>query len=200
MIFSLDACRFDADGLMPVVVQDEASGRVLMLGYANAAALTRTLETGELHFFSRSRQELWHKGATSGQLLTVRSLQLDCDQDTVLAVVNAPLGACHLGRPSCFDAMAPDVGELGRLYETLAQRSDPEVSYTARLRAAGIDRILRKLGEETAEVIVAAKNDDKAELTAEASDLVYHLWVALLHQGVSLGDIAAELQRRAIQK
>lgn len=197
--FSLADCHFDAAGLVPVIAQDHASGRVLMFAYANQQALEHTLATGEMHFYSRSRQELWHKGSTSGQILRVKSLLLDCDGDAVLALVDAPEGACHTGRESCFDVKEPAAGELGRLYATLTARTDPRTSYTARLRAAGTDRMLRKLGEEATEVILAAKNHAQPELIAEVCDLLYHLLVVLVDEGVPLDAIAGELERRSMR-
>jgi phosphoribosyl-ATP pyrophosphohydrolase/phosphoribosyl-AMP cyclohydrolase len=194
--------KFNADGLVPVVVQDAASGAVLMMAYANAEALERTRATGRAHFWSRRRQEIWDKGATSGQVLELVDMQADCDGDTVLYRVRAPHGACHTGAFSCFGETGPEVGELGRLWATMAQRiatARAEDSYTRRLYEQGIDRVLRKVGEETAEFLVACKNQDPTEIAAEAADVLYHLWAALLTAGVPLARVSEELKRRREQ-
>ena len=191
--------RFDAQGLVPVVVQDVDTGLVLMLAYASREALERTRETGRAHFYSRSRQALWDKGATSGQVLEVLGIREDCDEDALLYLVRARRGACHTGAESCFGQDLTTVEELGRLWRTIASRlasGDPQSSYTRRLYDAGIDRILRKVGEEAGEVIIAAKNKDASEAAAEAADLVYHLFLALQATGVPLSDLSDVLARR----
>ena len=188
-----------APELRPVVVQEASTGRVLMLAYANEEAVAATRATGRAHFFSRSRQELWDKGATSGQVLTIVGIEPDCDEDTLLYLVDAPHGACHTGAASCFGSVMPPAGELGRLWATVEERvrdADPEVSYTRRLYEAGLDRILRKVGEESAEFLVACKNGDADEVAREASDLLYHVWVALRTAGVPLDAVTQELERR----
>lgn len=192
--------RFDREGLVPVVVQDMDSGAVLMLAYANQQALDHTRASGRAHFYSRSRGELWDKGKSSGQVLSVVRILEDCDQDAVLYQVQAPKGACHTGDFSCFGDSDPLPAELGRLWATLSQRisdADADASYTRRLYASGLDRVLRKIGEEAGEVIIACKGGHPTEVAEEASDLVYHLWVALLAAGVPLTDVAAVLNRRA---
>jgi phosphoribosyl-ATP pyrophosphohydrolase/phosphoribosyl-AMP cyclohydrolase len=194
-----DSLRYDDKGLLPVVVQDQASGAVLMLAYANRQAMEKTLTTGEAHFWSRSRQELWHKGATSGSTLHVVDAKTDCDRDTVLLSVHAAGPACHLGTRSCFEPNAARL-ELGWLTHVLETRrdSDPEESYTARLLAKGLPRIAQKVGEEATETIIAAlvETEDDKELVAEASDLLYHLLVLLLARGVDPTRLAEELQGR----
>lgn len=192
--------RFDREGLVPVVVQDIESGAVLMLAYANQQALDRTRETGRAHFYSRSRAELWDKGSTSGQVLSVTRILEDCDQDAVLYQVHAPAGACHTGSFSCFGDAEPIPAEFGRLWGTISQRvasASADTSYTRRLYEAGLDRVLRKVGEEAGELIIACKGGRPAEIAEEASDLVYHIFVALLAAGVPLADVAAVLGRRA---
>ncbi len=182
-----------------MVVQDVDTGLVLMLAYASREALERTQATGRAHFYSRSRQSLWDKGATSGQILEVLGIREDCDEDALLYLVRAPRGACHTGAESCFGQDLTPVEELGRLWRTIASRlenGDPQSSYTRRLYDAGIDRILRKVGEEAAEVIIAAKNKDRSEAAAEAADLVYHLFLALQATGVPLADLSDVLARR----
>ena len=189
----------DREGLLPVVVQDVDSGAVLMLAWTNPEALAATQATGRAHFWSRSRRTLWDKGATSGQRLELVKMVWDCDQDALLYQVRAPHGACHTGRTSCFGDVDLPAAMLGRLFavqrERLAGVSD-EASYTRRLVAQGLDRILRKVGEEAAEFLVAAKNGDPGPIRAEAADLIYHLWLALHVAGVGLDDVAQELSRR----
>jgi phosphoribosyl-ATP pyrophosphohydrolase/phosphoribosyl-AMP cyclohydrolase len=203
------AVRFDKRGLIPAIVQDCRNEAVLMLGYMNEEALKRTQSSGQVWFWSRSRQELWHKGSTSGNYLRVESVRLDCDGDTVL-VRAEPLGpTCHTGEPSCFAAELPAVcsatpatlhggAVLDALFETIeSRRRSPEPgSYTNHLLTQGVDRIARKLGEETAEVIVAAKNGSQAEISNEVADLFYHLLVLLSAQGVSLAEVAEVLRLR----
>jgi phosphoribosyl-ATP pyrophosphohydrolase/phosphoribosyl-AMP cyclohydrolase len=180
-----------------------------MLGYMNAEAVERTISSGDVWFWSRSRSELWHKGATSGNYLRVVEVKPDCDGDALL-VRAAPEGpTCHTGARSCFSdgsriddhqiAEGREAGAvLARLCQTIdGRRRQPEAgSYTNHLLAQGVDRIARKLGEETAEVIVAAKNDSPSELAAEVADLLYHVLVLLSARGVSLDDVGAVLRRR----
>lgn len=194
--------QVDPAALRPVVVQDVDSGAVLMLAYANEDALALTRATGRAHFFSRSRQEIWDKGSTSGQILEVCAVSVDCDGDALLYKVRAPHGACHTGARSCFSDDGPPAGELGRLWQTMRLRiesADPTDSYTRRLYDAGLDRVLRKVGEESGEVIIAFKGGRTEEIAAEASDLLYHLWLALHASGVNLVDIAQVLRARAAQ-
>ncbi|UTV28544.1 bifunctional phosphoribosyl-AMP cyclohydrolase/phosphoribosyl-ATP diphosphatase HisIE [Photobacterium atrarenae] len=193
-------------GLVPAVVQDATSGQVLMLGYMNDEALNKTLETGQVTFWSRSKNRLWTKGESSGNVLELDSIRVDCDEDTLL-VTATPVGpTCHLGTPTCFDSNAPLVGNgtqpalvfLHQLEQVLAERkdADPDSSYTASLYARGTKRISQKVGEEGVEVALAATSGDKAELVCESADLLYHLIVLLQDQGLSLSDITAKLQER----
>jgi phosphoribosyl-AMP cyclohydrolase / phosphoribosyl-ATP pyrophosphohydrolase len=200
-----DEILFDERGLIPAIVQNAATREVLTLAYMNRESLQQTIETKQTWFWSRSRNELWHKGATSGNTQEVVSLVLDCDRDAIVVLVNPAGPACHTGAVSCFDvgARPDDLGPLlDELYELIQsrERERPAGSYTTYLFEEGLDKILKKLGEESAETIIAAKNDDDARLTAEVSDLVYHLLVLLVARGVSLEHIAVELgQRRKVQ-
>jgi phosphoribosyl-ATP pyrophosphohydrolase/phosphoribosyl-AMP cyclohydrolase len=187
------------DGLMPAVVQDAGTGRVLMLGYMNAEALEKTRATGHVTFFSRSKQRLWTKGETSGHSLELVRLRADCDGDTLLveAVPHGP--TCHLGTDTCFgDDFAPPAGFLAQLERIVAARrgTDPQASYTARLLARGVKRCAQKVGEEGVEVALAAAAGDTDELVGESADLLYHLLVVLAASDVSLEEVLAELQRR----
>ncbi len=196
-----DEIRFDERGLIPAIVQNAATREVLTLAYMNRESLQRTTETKQTWFWSRSRNELWHKGATSGNTQDVISLALDCDRDAIIVLVDPAGPACHTGAVSCFDVETrpPDLGPLlDQLYELIQsrERERPDGSYTTYLFEEGLDKILKKLGEESAETIIAAKNDDDERLTAEVSDLLYHLLVLLVARGVSLNEIAAELGKR----
>ncbi len=186
--------RFDPQGLLPVVVQEDTTGRVLMVAWANREALDLTLQTGQMHFWSRSRGELWRKGATSGNTMEVVSLHPDCDGDTLLARVRAAGPACHTGTWSCFGV---EGGILPALWAVLEDRARhrPQGSYTARLLA---DENLRwkKLGEETVELATALATGDRNRATEEAADLLYHLLVALLAAGITLEDLMEALRRR----
>lgn len=199
--------KFDDRGLIPVVVQDVGTGAVLMMAWANREAIDRTLSTGEVWFWSRSRQSLWRKGETSGNTLTLVGMTADCDADTLL-VRALPAGpACHRGTRTCFD---PDPArlELGWLAAVLCSRAgaDPETSYTARLLARGIERIAQKVGEEGVETALAAvslelrgeegREERRSALVGEAADLLYHLLVLLQATGVEPDEIAGELLRR----
>ena len=198
----LEKVQFDSQGLVPAIVQDAATREVLMMAYMNRESLERTLETGETYFYSRHRQELWHKGATSGNLQSVKQVRVDCDFDTLLIEV-APAGpACHRGTYSCFEVEPTIEGFLSKLYALIEDRKEmrPEGSYTTYLFNSGIDKILKKVGEESAETIIAAKNESSAELVAEASDMIYHLLVLLVERGVALEDIARELESRHASK
>jgi len=190
---------FDANGLVPVVVQDRASGDVLMVAHANAEALRLTAETGFAHFWSRSRNALWKKGETSGHVLHVREVRVDCDRDTLLLVVDPAGPACHTGARTCFgDAPAATSGVLAEVGRVIAERARTggEGSYTARLLAKGQDAALKKIGEEATEVILAAKGEPDERLAEEAADLVFHLLVALHQRGLGVGDVLAVLERR----
>lgn len=187
------------DGLLPVVVQHWRDGRVLMLAYMNEAALAATLDSGQVTFYSRSRQRLWTKGETSGHVLGLKSVFVDCDGDTLLVLAEPHGPTCHLGRDACFgDAAAPDVAFLARLDGLVARRQSerPEASYTTRLFEAGIGRIAQKVGEEGVEVALAAVIQEDDELLGEAADLVYHLLVLLRARGLGLADLSRTLQSR----
>lgn len=198
---NFDEIRFDERGLIPAIVQDAATREVLTLAYMNKESLQRTIKTKQTWFWSRSRNELWNKGATSGNTQEVVSLGLDCDRDAIVVLVNPAGPACHTGAVSCFDLAnrTDDLGPLlDQLYELIQsrERERPAGSYTTYLFEEGLDKILKKVGEESAETIIAAKNDDDGRLTAEVSDLVYHLLVLLVARGVSLSRVAAELGQR----
>ena len=191
--------RFDAAGLIPVVVQDRASGDVLMVAYANGDALRLTAATGLAHFWSRSRASLWRKGETSGNGLRVRELRADCDRDSLLMVVDPEGPACHTGARTCFgDGAASDAGLLEELSRVIAARrsAPPEGSYTARLLARGLDHTLKKIGEEAAEVVIAAKGESGERLAEESADLLFHLLVVLEQRGLRAGSVLAVLRRR----
>lgn len=191
--------RFDEHGLVPAIVQDAHTREVLTLAYMNAESLARTLETGQTWFWSRSRNELWHKGATSGNTQRVVALTTDCDDDAIIILVEPAGPACHTGARSCFDLEHTDIGGLlNELYALIEsrERERPEGSYTTYLFDKGLDKILKKLGEESAETIVAAKNDDRPSFVGEVSDLLYHLLVLLVARRVSLEDIRVELAKR----
>lgn len=186
------------DGLMPVIVQHAVSGEVLMLGYMNPEALDKTLESGKVTFFSRTKQRLWTKGETSGNFLNVVSIAPDCDNDTLLVLAN-PIGpTCHKGTSSCFGDTAHQWLFLYQLEQLLAERksADPETSYTAKLYASGTKRIAQKVGEEGVETALAATVHDRFELTNEASDLMYHLLVLLQDQGLDLTTVIENLRKR----
>lgn len=198
---NLDEVKFDERGLIPAIVQHAATREVLTLAYMNKESLTKTIETMQTWFWSRSRGELWHKGETSGNTQRVMSLTLDCDRDAIVVLVDPAGPACHTGAASCFaiGASASGIGPvLDQLFELLESRDRerPAGSYTTYLFDQGIDKILKKLGEETAETIIAAKNDDGGRLVSEVSDLVYHLLVLLVARGVSLKEIVGELEQR----
>jgi phosphoribosyl-AMP cyclohydrolase / phosphoribosyl-ATP pyrophosphohydrolase len=199
--------RFDEKGLVPAIVQDADTKEVLTLAYMNQESLTKTLETGETWFFSRSRQELWHKGATSGNTQSVVSVKYDCDQDAVLVLVEPKGPACHTGAVSCFSEgivteRAATSMEDYRILQSLEQliiereKERPEGAYTTYLFEKGVDKILKKVGEEASEVIIAAKNRDKEELKWEAADLLYHLQVLLVEQGLPFKEVLKTLEER----
>ena len=190
---------FDAAGLVPVVVQDRASGDVLMVAWANAEALERTERTGLAHFWSRSRQAQWRKGETSGNGLRVVHALADCDRDTLLLVVDPEGPACHTGTRTCFgETSLSAAGMLEELARTVAERAkaSPEESYTARLLAKGPDHVLKKIGEEATEVVLAGRAQSDERLAEEAADLLYHLLVALHQRGLPLARVMDELRRR----
>ncbi len=197
----LDTLAFDDRGLIPVVAQDESTGAVLMVAWANLDALVRTLDEGKMVFWSRSRGELWRKGDTSGNVLELVSLHTDCDADTIVARVRPTGPACHTGETTCFG----DLGETGvepestlpEVWATLVSRAQerPEGSYTVRLIEDENLRI-KKLGEEAAELIQALVKGENERAAEEAADLIYHTLAALLANGVTLGDVLKELEGR----
>jgi phosphoribosyl-ATP pyrophosphohydrolase/phosphoribosyl-AMP cyclohydrolase len=194
-----DGLTFDAGGLLPVIAQDRATGDVLMVAWANAEALARTQATGFAHFWSRSRQALWMKGETSGHRLRVHAARADCDRDALLLVVEPEGPACHTGTRTCFgDDTGTLAGVLGEVARVIAARAtaSPDASYTARLLAGGRDRILKKIGEEATEVVLAAMGDTDERLAEEAADLLFHLSVALHERGVPVARVLEVLERR----
>jgi len=194
-----DGLTFDSGGLLPVVVQDRSSGDVLMVAWANSVALARTAETGLAHFWSRSRGALWRKGETSGNGLRVVEARADCDRDTLLLVVEPEGPACHTGQRTCFgEDSATASGMLFELARVVAERAQApaEESYTARLLAKGPDHVLKKIGEEATEVVLAARVQSDERLAEESADLLYHLLVALHQRGVPLARVMDELRER----
>ena len=194
-----EGLAFDADGLIPVVVQDRSSGDVLMLAYANAEAVARTAETGLAHFWSRSRRALWRKGETSGCFLNVRALRTDCDRDALLMVVDPAGPACHTGTRACFgDATPTEAGLLAEIERVIAERaaSGGEGSYTVRLLAKGLDHALKKVGEEATEFVIAAKGESDERLAQESADLLFHLMVVLAQRGVPVVKVMDVLRER----
>jgi phosphoribosyl-AMP cyclohydrolase / phosphoribosyl-ATP pyrophosphohydrolase len=206
-VSAAEQIRFDERGLVPVIAQDANTGAVLTLAYANREALEKTLETGEAHYYSRSRKELWRKGATSGNTQRVVEVLLDCDEDALLYKLLPSGPACHTGEDSCFyttlagteakEVSAPGFGAiLEKLAGTIAarHREMPEGSYTAELIRRGTPRVAQKVGEEAVEVVVAALRDER--LAEEAADLLYHLLVLLEERGVGIGEVARVLRDR----
>jgi phosphoribosyl-ATP pyrophosphohydrolase/phosphoribosyl-AMP cyclohydrolase len=203
MTAELNKLKFDEHGLIPAIVQDVRTREVLTLAYMNAESLARTVETKETWFWSRSRNELWHKGETSGNTQKVVELLLDCDGDAIVILVEPRGPACHTGARSCFESASAYEQStsdqlLDRLYDLVKERQEqrPPGSYTTYLFNEGLDKILKKFGEESTETIVAAKNSEDDRLIAEVSDLIYHLIVLLVARGISLDQIRAELGRR----
>jgi len=203
----LDQVKFDDRGLVPVIAQDARTGEVLMLAWANAQALGLTLETGHAHYWSRSRGELWKKGGTSGNLQRLSDVRLDCDGDAVLYRVHQSGPACHTGERTCFhravgdDALVPASDAravLARVEQIVAARDTerPEGSYTTYLFSQGIDKVLKKVGEEATETIIAAKNEGTEGLRAESADLLYHLMVLWRAKGLPLDELWSELDQR----
>ncbi len=183
--------------LIPAIVRDARSGAILTLAYMNDESLARTRETGQTWFWSRSRNELWHKGATSGNTQRVIHIAEDCDGDALVITVEPDGPACHTGSESCFPDVPPRA--LDQLMTTLRDRNAkrPEGSYSARLFDGGRDRILKKIGEEATEVVIAAKGEGRARTISEIADLVFHLSVLLVDEGIDWRDIEDELARRA---
>lgn len=195
--------RFDERGLVPAIVQDARTREVLTLAYMNEESLRRTLSEGETWFWSRSRKELWHKGATSGNTQRVVEVRADCDSDALVVLVEPRGPACHTGALSCFASesgeVESDIGVvLEEVYSVVSERRRemPEGSYTTYLFEKGLNKILKKVGEESAETIIAAKDGDNEALKAETADLLYHLVVMLVERGLTLGDVGQELARR----
>ncbi|MGN6518609.1 MAG: bifunctional phosphoribosyl-AMP cyclohydrolase/phosphoribosyl-ATP diphosphatase HisIE [Dokdonella sp.] len=199
LAFDVDALDWSkGDGLLPLVVQHAHDGRVLMLGYTDRGALARTLATGEVHFWSRSRQRLWRKGESSGHVLALVSLAADCDGDALLAQAVSRGPTCHRGSAGCFDGPAPAHPWLVELEALIAARAgaDPASSYVAKLLAAPPARRAQKVGEEGVEVALAAAPGRRDELVGEAADLVFHLLVLLRGADLAFADVVAELARR----
>lgn len=200
----VEKIHYDDQGLVPAIVQDYLDGTILMMAWMNRESLQKTMETGETWFWSRSRTQLWHKGATSGHIQKVRSLRYDCDSDALLISVEQ-IGdvACHTGERSCFhrsdgQVVPPPADTLSQLFAVICDRRDYPIedSYTCKLLANGDNKILKKLGEETAEVVMACKDDEPDAIAAEVADLLYHTLVALAHHKVELKDVYRKLQER----
>lgn len=202
----ISSVKFDEKGLIPAITQDYATGEVLMMAYMNREALEKTVSTCRAHYFSRSRNKLWLKGETSGNFQDVKAIYYDCDKDAVLLKVEQTGAACHTGERSCFFRRVDNGAEeaaglavLSELFKTIEQRKKaaPEKSYVASLYAKGIDAILEKVKEESAELIDAARNSRKGEIIHETADLLFHTFVLLGQKNISLQDILNELKRRA---
>lgn len=197
--------KYNEQGLVPAIVQDYLDGTVLMMAWMNQASLQKTLSTGETWFWSRSRQTFWHKGETSGHLQHVKGIRYDCDSDALLVTVEQ-IGdiACHTGERSCFHQIngttkaAPPADTLSDLYQTICDRRDNprEGSYTQSLFAGGDNKILKKIGEEAAEVVMACKDDEPDHIASEVADLFYHSLVAIAHHNVDIRDVYRKLQSR----
>nr|WP_042354273.1 bifunctional phosphoribosyl-AMP cyclohydrolase/phosphoribosyl-ATP diphosphatase HisIE [Bacillus rubiinfantis] len=201
----VDEIKFAENGLVPAIIQDAQTLEVLTLAYMNKESLEKTLATGETWFFSRSRQELWHKGETSGNTQAVEEIKYDCDQDALLVLVTPKGPACHTGAVSCFSqgvterkTSLQDYHILQTLEKVIQQRQQerPEGAYTTYLFEKGVDKILKKVGEEAAEVIIAAKNRSHEELKWEAADLLYHLQVLLVEQDLPFTEVLKTLEGR----
>ena len=204
----IDNLHFDQNGLIPAIAQDWVDGSILMMAWMNKESLIKTLETGEVHYWSRSRKELWHKGKTSGHFQKLKGIRTDCDSDTILLSIEQ-IGsiACHTGKRSCFfkdlettqdDYLLPPSDACSELFKVIENRkSNPEEgSYTNSLLKDGDNKILKKIGEETAEFIMACKDKDLISVANEAADLVFHLQVALVNQDVSWTDVLKVLVNR----
>lgn len=210
MQVDISKIKFDEKGLIPAVVQDVNTGKVLMLAYMNAVSLQRTMETGYTWFWSRSRQELWNKGATSGNVQKVLDIKYDCDGDSLLVQVKQKGVACHTGEYSCFHNIlwrennlpvieqSQTVAILNELYKVIQEKRvhGGEKSYTKYLFTAGQDKILKKVGEEAAETIIASKNNSNSEVLYEMSDLWYHCLVLLAYHNIYPSELLAELSSR----
>lgn len=203
----MEDIQFDKNGLVPAIVQDADTKEVLTLAYMNEVSLKKSVEMMETWFYSRSRQELWHKGSTSGNTQKIVEIKYDCDQDALLVLVQPAGPACHNGSTSCFvDSLVgseeprylADYKILDKLQQLIKRREEerPDGAYTTYLFEKGVDKILKKVGEEASEVIIAAKNRDTEELKWEAADLIYHLLVLLQEQKLPLGEVLAVLNKR----
>jgi len=206
----IEGLKFDDRGLIPAIVQDRSTGQVLMMAYMNKEALEKTIQTGTTWFFSRSRNRLWNKGETSGNVQRVTGIGVDCDMDTLLILVDQQGMACHTGNRSCFyrgldggplDNWPETTGVLDRLYSVVSdRRSNPrEGSYTNYLLEKGLDKTLKKVGEEAAEVIIGAKNPGKQETVYEIADLLYHITVLMLQKGIEYHEVYSELVSRHVK-
>ena len=203
-VIDMSLIKFDEKGLVPVIVQDSTTAEVLMTAWANEEALKLTADSGELTLWSRSRKELWKKGETSGNVMQVIELRIDCDGDTLLAIVDPAGPACHTGKRTCFyrslwgKENSTEATFLGRLWQYLNKRrsESPEESYTARLLAKGPSRVAQKVGEEGVETAIAAATGDRDGFRYEAADLLYHLLVACISSGVSFKEVLDELMSR----
>ncbi|HEY3055453.1 MAG TPA: bifunctional phosphoribosyl-AMP cyclohydrolase/phosphoribosyl-ATP diphosphatase HisIE [Thermoanaerobaculia bacterium] len=187
------------NGLIPAIVRDARTGAILSLAYMNEESLQKTMESGETWFWSRSRNELWHKGATSGHTQRVVNIAADCDRDALVVTVEPRGPACHTGAPSCFESVPPPALDLAGLMRVLRNRYEtrPEGSYSASLFNTGRGEIVKKVGEETAEVIVAALSEPRERVVSEVADLLFHVSVLLTDAGIDWSEIGQELGRRA---
>lgn len=204
-MLNIDELKFDAQGLIPAVVVDAASKNVLTLAYMNRESLEISMREGRTCFWSRSRQELWRKGETSGNVQHIVDITADCDRDALVVTVNKEGPACHLGTDSCFNDKVfqgdqPAPFSVEGLYALLQGRKEtlPEGSYTTYLFQKGLDKILKKVGEESTEVIIAGKANDKPETIYEIADLMYHVMVLMVEMGISVEDVTAELASRHV--
>ena len=203
---SFDEFKLNSDGMIPVITQDYKTNEVLMLAYMTKESFEKTLETGKMTYFSRSRQELWTKGDTSGHYQYVKTLDIDCDKDTILAKVEQIGAACHTGNRTCFfkTLVKKEYDDTNPLrvfqdvYDVIMDRKEnpKEGSYTNYLFDKGLDKILKKVGEECTEIVIAAKNPDKEEVKYEISDFLYHMMVLMAEKDVTWDEIVKELARR----